>query len=109
MNTRCPPKRYPSVARFFSDSRLTMQPPQSYSVGGPHSSGKIIQYQTVRYDILPLSPISRNRLCRRITQDEEIHKQAEGGREPGSSRTEAQRRYRCTKELASLQVAYIGL
>ncbi|MGH0132712.1 UNVERIFIED_CONTAM: hypothetical protein FKN15_008194 [Acipenser sinensis] len=39
MNTRCPPKRVPSAARFFTLCRLTMQPPQSYSVGGQRSSG----------------------------------------------------------------------
>ncbi|MGH0153860.1 UNVERIFIED_CONTAM: hypothetical protein FKN15_061926 [Acipenser sinensis] len=32
MNTHCPPKRVPSAARFFTLCRLTMQPPQSYSV-----------------------------------------------------------------------------
>ncbi|MGH0143230.1 UNVERIFIED_CONTAM: hypothetical protein FKN15_052631 [Acipenser sinensis] len=34
MNTRCPPKRVPSAARFFTHCELTVQPPQSYSVGG---------------------------------------------------------------------------
>ncbi|MGH0140019.1 UNVERIFIED_CONTAM: hypothetical protein FKN15_036685 [Acipenser sinensis] len=34
MNTRCPPKRVPSAARFFTLCRLTVQPPQSYSVVG---------------------------------------------------------------------------
>ncbi|MGH0118826.1 UNVERIFIED_CONTAM: hypothetical protein FKN15_056213 [Acipenser sinensis] len=38
MNTRCPPKHVPSVARFFTLCRLTVQPPQSYSVGGQCSS-----------------------------------------------------------------------
>ncbi|MGH0157925.1 UNVERIFIED_CONTAM: hypothetical protein FKN15_051655 [Acipenser sinensis] len=38
MNTRCPPKRVPSAARFFTLCRLTMQPPKSYSVGGQRSS-----------------------------------------------------------------------
>ncbi|MGH0147105.1 UNVERIFIED_CONTAM: hypothetical protein FKN15_014017 [Acipenser sinensis] len=37
MNTRCPPKRVPSAARFFTLCRLTVQPPQSYSVGGQRS------------------------------------------------------------------------
>ncbi|MGH0160199.1 UNVERIFIED_CONTAM: hypothetical protein FKN15_038779 [Acipenser sinensis] len=48
---------------------------------------------------------------RRITQDEEIHTQAEGGREPGSSRTEAQHRYRCTKKPAPRSVyrAYVSV
>ncbi|MGH0155287.1 UNVERIFIED_CONTAM: hypothetical protein FKN15_033046 [Acipenser sinensis] len=41
MNTRCPPKRVPSAARFFTLCRLTMQPPQSYSVGGQRSSGQL--------------------------------------------------------------------
>ncbi|MGH0132493.1 UNVERIFIED_CONTAM: hypothetical protein FKN15_053939 [Acipenser sinensis] len=41
MNTRCPPKRVPSAARFFTLSRLTVQPPQSYSVGGQRSSGQL--------------------------------------------------------------------
>ncbi|MGH0141806.1 UNVERIFIED_CONTAM: hypothetical protein FKN15_000599 [Acipenser sinensis] len=41
MNTRCPPKRVSSAARFFSLCRLTVQPPQSYSVGGQHSSGQL--------------------------------------------------------------------
>ncbi|MGH0129694.1 UNVERIFIED_CONTAM: hypothetical protein FKN15_069213 [Acipenser sinensis] len=37
MNTRCPPKRVPSSVRFFTLCRLTVQPPQSYSVGGQRS------------------------------------------------------------------------
>ncbi|MGH0143089.1 UNVERIFIED_CONTAM: hypothetical protein FKN15_077717 [Acipenser sinensis] len=41
MNTRCPPKRVPSAARFFTLCRLTVQPPQSYSVGGQRSSGQL--------------------------------------------------------------------
>ncbi|MGH0177272.1 UNVERIFIED_CONTAM: hypothetical protein FKN15_074744 [Acipenser sinensis] len=41
MNTRCPPKRVPSAARFFTLCRLTVQPPQSYSVGGQHSSWQL--------------------------------------------------------------------
>ncbi|MGH0162012.1 UNVERIFIED_CONTAM: hypothetical protein FKN15_042178 [Acipenser sinensis] len=41
MNTRCPPKRVPSAARFFTLCRLTVQPPQSYSIGGQHSSGQL--------------------------------------------------------------------
>ncbi|MGH0129699.1 UNVERIFIED_CONTAM: hypothetical protein FKN15_069218 [Acipenser sinensis] len=41
MNTRCPPKRVPSAARFFTRCRLTVQPPQSYSVGGQRSSGQL--------------------------------------------------------------------
>ncbi|MGH0191760.1 UNVERIFIED_CONTAM: hypothetical protein FKN15_073776 [Acipenser sinensis] len=41
MNTRCPPKRVPSAARFFTLCRLTVQPPQSYSVGGHRSSGQL--------------------------------------------------------------------
>ncbi|MGH0173133.1 UNVERIFIED_CONTAM: hypothetical protein FKN15_013552 [Acipenser sinensis] len=41
MNTRCPPKRVPSAARFFTLCRLTVQPPQSYSVGGRRSSGQL--------------------------------------------------------------------
>ncbi|MGH0142733.1 UNVERIFIED_CONTAM: hypothetical protein FKN15_076315 [Acipenser sinensis] len=41
MNTRCPPKRVPSAARFFALCRLTVQLPQSYSVGGRRSSGQL--------------------------------------------------------------------
>ncbi|MGH0167192.1 UNVERIFIED_CONTAM: hypothetical protein FKN15_052030, partial [Acipenser sinensis] len=41
MNTRCPPKRVPSADRFFTLCRLTVQPPQSYSVGGQRSSGRV--------------------------------------------------------------------
>ncbi|MGH0185418.1 UNVERIFIED_CONTAM: hypothetical protein FKN15_017908 [Acipenser sinensis] len=41
MNTRCPPKRVPSAAHFFTLCRLTVQPPQSYSVGGQRSSGQL--------------------------------------------------------------------
>ncbi|MGH0119251.1 UNVERIFIED_CONTAM: hypothetical protein FKN15_029620 [Acipenser sinensis] len=41
MNTRFPPKRVPSAARFFTLCRLTVQPPQSYSVGGQCSSGQL--------------------------------------------------------------------
>ncbi|MGH0165815.1 UNVERIFIED_CONTAM: hypothetical protein FKN15_058002 [Acipenser sinensis] len=41
MNTRCPPKRGLSAARFFRLCRLTVQPPQSYSVGGQRSSGQL--------------------------------------------------------------------
>ncbi|MGH0148229.1 UNVERIFIED_CONTAM: hypothetical protein FKN15_026396 [Acipenser sinensis] len=41
MNTRCPPKRVPSAALFFTLCRLTVQPPQSYSVGGQRSSGQL--------------------------------------------------------------------
>ncbi|MGH0121687.1 UNVERIFIED_CONTAM: hypothetical protein FKN15_076283 [Acipenser sinensis] len=41
MNTRCPPKRVPSATRFFTLCRLTMQLPQSYSVGGQRSSGQL--------------------------------------------------------------------
>ncbi|MGH0140948.1 UNVERIFIED_CONTAM: hypothetical protein FKN15_037356 [Acipenser sinensis] len=41
MNTRCPPKRVPSAACFFTLYRLTVQPPQSYSVGGQRSSGQL--------------------------------------------------------------------
>ncbi|MGH0179213.1 UNVERIFIED_CONTAM: hypothetical protein FKN15_001002 [Acipenser sinensis] len=41
MNTRCPPKRVPSAARFFTLCGLTVQPPQSYSVGGQCSSGQL--------------------------------------------------------------------
>ncbi|MGH0173002.1 UNVERIFIED_CONTAM: hypothetical protein FKN15_077552 [Acipenser sinensis] len=41
MNTRCPPKRVPSAARFFTRCELTVQPPQSYSVGGQRSSGQL--------------------------------------------------------------------
>ncbi|MGH0147640.1 UNVERIFIED_CONTAM: hypothetical protein FKN15_011756 [Acipenser sinensis] len=40
-NTRCPPKRVPSADRFFSHFRLTVQPPQSYSIGGQRSSGQL--------------------------------------------------------------------
>ncbi|MGH0134887.1 UNVERIFIED_CONTAM: hypothetical protein FKN15_056237 [Acipenser sinensis] len=41
MNTRFPPKRVPSAAHFFTLCRLTVQPPQSYSVGGQRSSGQL--------------------------------------------------------------------
>ncbi|MGH0157043.1 UNVERIFIED_CONTAM: hypothetical protein FKN15_032966 [Acipenser sinensis] len=41
MNTRCPPKRVPSAVRFFRLCRLTVQPPQSYSVGGQLGSGQL--------------------------------------------------------------------
>ncbi|MGH0174058.1 UNVERIFIED_CONTAM: hypothetical protein FKN15_067037 [Acipenser sinensis] len=41
MNTRCPPKRVPSVAHFFTLCSLAVQPSQSYSVGGQRSSGQI--------------------------------------------------------------------
>ncbi|MGH0120184.1 UNVERIFIED_CONTAM: hypothetical protein FKN15_065945 [Acipenser sinensis] len=41
MNTRCPPKCVPSAARFFTLCRLTVQPPQSYSVGVQCSSGQL--------------------------------------------------------------------
>ncbi|MGH0134586.1 UNVERIFIED_CONTAM: hypothetical protein FKN15_057884 [Acipenser sinensis] len=41
MNTRCPPKRVPSAARFFTHCELTLQLPQSYSVGGQRSSGQL--------------------------------------------------------------------
>ncbi|MGH0128860.1 UNVERIFIED_CONTAM: hypothetical protein FKN15_036223 [Acipenser sinensis] len=41
MNTCCPQKRVPSAARFFTLSRLTMQQPQSYSVGGQRNSGQL--------------------------------------------------------------------
>ncbi|MGH0144089.1 UNVERIFIED_CONTAM: hypothetical protein FKN15_001535 [Acipenser sinensis] len=41
MNTRCPPKRVLSAAHFFTLCRLTVQPPQSYRVGGQRSSGQL--------------------------------------------------------------------
>ncbi|MGH0119969.1 UNVERIFIED_CONTAM: hypothetical protein FKN15_060526 [Acipenser sinensis] len=41
MNTRCPPKRVPSAACFFTHCTLPVQPPQSYSVGGQRSSGQL--------------------------------------------------------------------
>ncbi|MGH0126890.1 UNVERIFIED_CONTAM: hypothetical protein FKN15_034347 [Acipenser sinensis] len=41
MNTHCPLKCVPSAARFFTLCRLTVQPPQSYSVGGQRSSGQL--------------------------------------------------------------------
>ncbi|MGH0122445.1 UNVERIFIED_CONTAM: hypothetical protein FKN15_004483 [Acipenser sinensis] len=41
MNIHCLPKRLPSAARFFTLCRLTVQPPQSYSVGGQRSSGQL--------------------------------------------------------------------
>ncbi|MGH0154782.1 UNVERIFIED_CONTAM: hypothetical protein FKN15_045428 [Acipenser sinensis] len=41
MNTRCPLKRVPSAARFFTRCELTVQPPQNYSVGGQRSSGQL--------------------------------------------------------------------
>ncbi|MGH0132002.1 UNVERIFIED_CONTAM: hypothetical protein FKN15_078304 [Acipenser sinensis] len=39
--TRCPLKRVPSAPRFFTHCELTVQPPQSYSVGGQRSSGQL--------------------------------------------------------------------
>ncbi|MGH0121435.1 UNVERIFIED_CONTAM: hypothetical protein FKN15_073980 [Acipenser sinensis] len=41
MNTRCPPKHVLSATRFFTLSRLTVQLPQSYSIGGQRSSGQL--------------------------------------------------------------------
>ncbi|MGH0160005.1 UNVERIFIED_CONTAM: hypothetical protein FKN15_072854 [Acipenser sinensis] len=41
MNTRGPPKRVPSAAHFFTRCKLTVQPPQTYSVGGQRSSGQL--------------------------------------------------------------------
>ncbi|MGH0147547.1 UNVERIFIED_CONTAM: hypothetical protein FKN15_012345 [Acipenser sinensis] len=41
MNTCCPLKRVPSAARFFTHCELTLQPPQSYSIGGQRSSGQL--------------------------------------------------------------------
>ncbi|MGH0133453.1 UNVERIFIED_CONTAM: hypothetical protein FKN15_053024 [Acipenser sinensis] len=41
MNRRCPPKCVPSATPFFTLCRLTVQPPQSYSVGGQRSSGQL--------------------------------------------------------------------
>ncbi|MGH0163552.1 UNVERIFIED_CONTAM: hypothetical protein FKN15_071022 [Acipenser sinensis] len=41
MNTCCFPKRVPSAARFFTLCRLTVQPPQSYSIGGQRISGQL--------------------------------------------------------------------
>ncbi|MGH0140608.1 UNVERIFIED_CONTAM: hypothetical protein FKN15_042971 [Acipenser sinensis] len=41
MNTRCPPKRVPSADRIFSHCKPTMQPPQSYSIGGQHNSRQL--------------------------------------------------------------------
>ncbi|MGH0139541.1 UNVERIFIED_CONTAM: hypothetical protein FKN15_005459 [Acipenser sinensis] len=41
MNTHCPLKCVPSAARFFTLCRLTVLPPQSYSVGGQRSSGQL--------------------------------------------------------------------
>ncbi|MGH0131922.1 UNVERIFIED_CONTAM: hypothetical protein FKN15_057344 [Acipenser sinensis] len=38
---RCPPKLVLTAARFFTLCRLTVQPPQSYSVGGQRSSGQL--------------------------------------------------------------------
>ncbi|MGH0139529.1 UNVERIFIED_CONTAM: hypothetical protein FKN15_022118 [Acipenser sinensis] len=41
MNTSCPLKHVPSAARFFTHCELTVQPPQSCSVGGQRSSGQL--------------------------------------------------------------------
>ncbi|MGH0145953.1 UNVERIFIED_CONTAM: hypothetical protein FKN15_007080 [Acipenser sinensis] len=41
MNTCCPPKRVPSAACFFTLCRLTVQLPQSDSIGGQRSSGQL--------------------------------------------------------------------
>ncbi|MGH0169316.1 UNVERIFIED_CONTAM: hypothetical protein FKN15_065505 [Acipenser sinensis] len=41
MNTRCPLKRVPSAARFFTSFKLAVQPPQSFSVRGQRSSGQL--------------------------------------------------------------------
>ncbi|MGH0130568.1 UNVERIFIED_CONTAM: hypothetical protein FKN15_015419 [Acipenser sinensis] len=38
---RCPPKRVPSADHFFSHCRPTVQPPQSYSVGGQRRCGQL--------------------------------------------------------------------
>ncbi|MGH0147870.1 UNVERIFIED_CONTAM: hypothetical protein FKN15_059789 [Acipenser sinensis] len=57
MNTRCPPKRVPSAARFFTLCRLNVQPPQSYSVGGQHSSGQLTSKPA------SARPDYRGRLC----------------------------------------------
>ncbi|MGH0146938.1 UNVERIFIED_CONTAM: hypothetical protein FKN15_009847 [Acipenser sinensis] len=40
MNTRCPPKRVLSAARFFTHCELTVQPPQSYSVGAAYRQAR---------------------------------------------------------------------
>ncbi|MGH0178064.1 UNVERIFIED_CONTAM: hypothetical protein FKN15_076081 [Acipenser sinensis] len=68
MNTRCPPKRVPSASRFFTRCRLTVQPPQSYSVGGQRSSGGSLQAspqapcQTTGGCCVDLTPLSLSRL-----------------------------------------------
>ncbi|MGH0129735.1 UNVERIFIED_CONTAM: hypothetical protein FKN15_039715 [Acipenser sinensis] len=57
MNTRCPPKRVPSAARFFTLCRLTVQPPQSYRVGGQRSSGQLTGMPAGAW------PVYRGRWC----------------------------------------------
>ncbi|MGH0184018.1 UNVERIFIED_CONTAM: hypothetical protein FKN15_013946 [Acipenser sinensis] len=77
MNTRCPPKRVPSATRFFKLCRLTVQPPQSYSVRGQRSSGQLTgkpagarpDYRG-RWCALPVAPSHKkkasNNLCLKI-------------------------------------------
>ncbi|MGH0135480.1 UNVERIFIED_CONTAM: hypothetical protein FKN15_006452 [Acipenser sinensis] len=68
MNTRCPPKRVPSAARFFTLCRITVQLPQSYSVGGQRSSGQLTgkpagarpDYRGRWCAVLPLHPQSKH-------------------------------------------------
>ncbi|MGH0131139.1 UNVERIFIED_CONTAM: hypothetical protein FKN15_045105 [Acipenser sinensis] len=55
MNPRCPPKRVPSAALFYTLCRLTVLPPQSYSIGGQHSSGQL----TGKPAACPLAPVSQ--------------------------------------------------
>ncbi|MGH0157139.1 UNVERIFIED_CONTAM: hypothetical protein FKN15_058524 [Acipenser sinensis] len=66
MNTRCPPKRVPSAARFFTHCELTLQPPQSYSVGGQRSSGQLTGKPA------GARPDYRGRCCARLQLSEDV-------------------------------------
>ncbi|MGH0118649.1 UNVERIFIED_CONTAM: hypothetical protein FKN15_047629 [Acipenser sinensis] len=58
MNTRCPPKRVPSADRFFSHCRLTVQPPQIYSIGGQCSSGQLTDKPADWADLASIAIVS---------------------------------------------------
>ncbi|MGH0149083.1 UNVERIFIED_CONTAM: hypothetical protein FKN15_014429 [Acipenser sinensis] len=87
MNTRCPLKRVPSAAQFFTHCELTVQPPQSYSVGGQRSSGQLTgkpagarpDYRgrccavSQEHPGRPNPPSPRTTLCQLSTAPWEIH------------------------------------
>ncbi|MGH0169339.1 UNVERIFIED_CONTAM: hypothetical protein FKN15_067091 [Acipenser sinensis] len=73
MNTRCPPKRVPSAARFFTLCRLTVQPPQSYCVRGQRSSGQLTGKPA------GARPDYRGRWCAGQTNDRECRWVTYGG------------------------------